>query len=171
MTDLPVRYPLRLCLSSAALRPSFVFFSFFQQPVKWRLRNSGRGWNRSTSELLDNSLAFPQSTRIKLMTRTASYAAARAKAPLAPFEINRREPGPQDVVIDIQFCGVCHSDIHQVRDEWGGAIFPMVPGHEIVGTVSAVGGDVKKVKAGDLAGVGCFVDSCRTCANCKKGEE
>ncbi len=105
------------------------------------------------------------------MTMTASYAAARAKAPLAPFEINRREPGPQDVVIDIQFCGVCHSDIHQVRDEWGGAIFPMVPGHEIVGTVSRVGRDVTKFKAGDLAGVGCMVDSCGVCENCKRGEE
>jgi len=105
------------------------------------------------------------------MTKTAAYAAVRAKAPLAPFEINRREPGPQDVVIDIQYCGVCHSDIHQVRDEWGGAIFPMVPGHEIVGTVSRVGRDVKTFKAGDRAGVGCMVNSCGVCENCKDGEE
>jgi alcohol dehydrogenase (NADP+) len=105
------------------------------------------------------------------MTRTAAYAAGRAKAPLAPFEINRREPGPQDVVIDIQYCGVCHSDIHQARDEWGGAIFPMVPGHEIVGTVSRVGHDVKTFKAGDRAGVGCMVNSCGVCENCTRGEE
>jgi uncharacterized zinc-type alcohol dehydrogenase-like protein len=105
------------------------------------------------------------------MTKTAAYAAVRAKAPLEPFEINRREPGPQDVVIDIQFCGVCHSDIHQVRDEWGGAIFPMVPGHEIVGTVSRVGRDVKTFKAGDRAGVGCMVNSCGECVNCRDGEE
>jgi len=105
------------------------------------------------------------------MTKTAAYAAERANAPLAPFEINRREPGPQDVVIDIQFCGVCHSDIHQVRDEWGGAIFPMVPGHEIVGTVSRVGRDVKTFKAGDRAGVGCMVNSCGECVNCRDGEE
>jgi uncharacterized zinc-type alcohol dehydrogenase-like protein len=105
------------------------------------------------------------------MTKTAAYAAVRAKAPLEPFEINRREPGPQDLVIDIQFCGVCHSDIHQVRDEWGGAIFPMVPGHEIVGTVSRVGRDVKTFKAGDRAGVGCTVNSCGECVNCRDGEE
>ncbi len=73
------------------------------------------------------------------MLKTPAYAAAYAKAPLAPFSIDRREPGPRDVLIDILYCGVCHSDIHQARDEWGGAIFPMVPGHEIVGRVVAVG--------------------------------
>ena len=105
------------------------------------------------------------------MTKTAAYAATRAKAPLAPFQIERREPGPQDVVIDIQFCGVCHSDIHQVRDEWGGSIFPMVPGHEIVGIVARVGRDVTSFKVGDRAGVGCMVGSCGVCVNCKDGEE
>src|SRR5277367_5470218 len=105
------------------------------------------------------------------MTSIKAYAAANAKDSLKPFEIQRRTPGPFDVVIDIQFCGVCHSDIHQVRDEWGGAVYPMVPGHEIVGRVARVGSAVTKFREGDLAGVGCMVDSCRTCANCKEGEE
>jgi uncharacterized zinc-type alcohol dehydrogenase-like protein len=79
--------------------------------------------------------------------------------------------GPRDVLIDIQYCGVCHSDIHQVRDEWGGSIYPMVPGHEIVGRVARAGPGVTKFAEGDLAGVGCFVDSCRSCHNCRAGEE
>ena len=85
--------------------------------------------------------------------------------------IERREPGPTDVVIEIDFCGVCHSDIHQARDEWTGAIFPMVPGHEVVGRVTRVGAGVKKFKAGDIAGVGCMVDSCRACGPCGEGHE
>jgi uncharacterized zinc-type alcohol dehydrogenase-like protein len=92
----------------------------------------------------------------------------------APFErstIDRREPRPHDVVIDIAFAGICHSDIHQAREEWGQALFPMVPGHEIAGTVSAVGTDVTSYAVGDRVGVGCFVDSCRECENCKAGEE
>ncbi|MCJ7597443.1 MAG: NAD(P)-dependent alcohol dehydrogenase [Methyloceanibacter sp.] len=93
------------------------------------------------------------------------------KSKLAPFSIQRREPGPHDVLIDILYCGVCHSDIHQARDEWGGAIFPMVPGHEIIGKVVVTGSDVKKWKVGDIVGVGCFVDSDRTCEACKAGEE
>jgi uncharacterized zinc-type alcohol dehydrogenase-like protein len=105
------------------------------------------------------------------MPTTPAYAAQSAKAPLAPFSVERREPGANDVAIDILYCGVCHSDIHQVRDEWGGAIFPMVPGHEIVGRVSKVGNAVKGFKAGDAVGIGCFVDSCRECASCRKGEE
>jgi uncharacterized zinc-type alcohol dehydrogenase-like protein len=105
------------------------------------------------------------------MPTTPAYAAQSAKAPLAPFSVERREPGANDVAIDILYCGVCHSDIHQVRDEWGGAIFPMVPGHEIVGRVSKVGNAVKSFKAGDAVGVGCFVDSCRECPSCRKGEE
>ena len=108
-------------------------------------------------------------TRTTLTTST--YAAAAAKAPLAPFTIERREPGPHDVLIEILFCGVCHSDIHQVRDEWGGATYPMVPGHEIVGRVTQAGAAVTKFKVGDAVGVGCFVDSCRTCAPCMSGEE
>ncbi|WP_437665309.1 NAD(P)-dependent alcohol dehydrogenase [Sorangium sp. So ce1182] len=105
------------------------------------------------------------------MLKTPAYAAASAKEPLRPFTIERRDPGPHDVLIEILFCGVCHSDIHQVRDEWGGAIFPMVPGHEIVGRVKHVGDQVTKLKVGELAGVGCFVDSCRVCEPCRGNTE
>lgn len=105
------------------------------------------------------------------MTPVAAYAAADARSPLAPFRIERRTPGPRDVQIDILYCGVCHSDIHQVRDEWGGSIFPMVPGHEIIGRVSAVGDEVSRHRVGDAVGVGCFVDSCRTCPQCDAGLE
>ncbi len=102
---------------------------------------------------------------------TKAYAAPAAHAPLAPFELTRRAPGPHDVRIEIMYCGVCHSDLHQVRDEWGGSIFPMVPGHEIVGRVSAVGAEVSQFRVGELAGVGCMVDSCRTCPSCQDGLE
>jgi len=105
------------------------------------------------------------------MFPTKSYAAAGPKAALEPYTIERREPGPQDVLIDIHYCGICHSDIHQVCDEWFEGIFPMVPGHEIVGVVREVGKDVTKYKAGDRVGVGCFVDSCRSCKNCNDGFE
>jgi alcohol dehydrogenase (NADP+) len=105
------------------------------------------------------------------MPTSRAYAAQSAKAPLAPFSVERREPRANDVLIDILYCGVCHSDIHQARDEWGGAIFPMVPGHEIVGRVSKVGGAVTRFKVGDAVGVGCFVDSCRECPSCTQGEE
>ena len=105
------------------------------------------------------------------MTASRGYAAQRAKDALAPYAFERRAPGPTDIQIEIAFCGVCHSDLHQVRDEWGGAIFPMVPGHEIVGTVTAVGSAITKFRVGDLAGVGCLVNSCGTCANCADGEE
>lgn len=101
------------------------------------------------------------------MSKVPAYAAPSAKAPLGPFTVERREPGPHDVVIDVLFCGICHSDIHQARDEWGGAIFPMVPGHEIVGRVASAGAQVTRFKAGDLVGVGCMVDSCRECEPCK----
>jgi uncharacterized zinc-type alcohol dehydrogenase-like protein len=93
---------------------------------------------------------------------TQGYAAGQAGAPLAPFSFERRAPGADDVVIDIRFCGICHSDIHQVRDEWGGSTFPMVPGHEIAGVVAQVGSAVTKFKVGDHVGVGCFVDSGRS---------
>jgi alcohol dehydrogenase (NADP+) len=105
------------------------------------------------------------------MLASSGYAAHSAKAPLAPFQFERREPGPHDVQIEIQYCGVCHSDLHQVFDEWGGSKFPMVPGHEIVGRVVKVGAQVKGFKPGDLAGVGCMVDSCRSCASCNDGLE
>jgi uncharacterized zinc-type alcohol dehydrogenase-like protein len=100
---------------------------------------------------------------------TRSYAVMEAKKPLVPFEFDRREVGAHDVALDIAYAGICHSDIHQAREEWGPAIFPMVPGHEIAGTVTAVGASVTKFKVGDKIGVGVFVDSCRTCENCKQG--
>ncbi|MDO1444727.1 NAD(P)-dependent alcohol dehydrogenase [Rhodocytophaga aerolata] len=105
------------------------------------------------------------------MIQSKGYAAQNAKTPLGPFNFQRRDVGPHDVMIEILYCGVCHSDLHQARDEWGGAIFPMVPGHEIVGRVTNVGTQVKNFKVGDLAGVGCLVDSCRTCSSCKEGQE
>jgi uncharacterized zinc-type alcohol dehydrogenase-like protein len=105
------------------------------------------------------------------MPTARAWAAPSATAPLAPFEVPRREPRDQDVVIDIAYCGICHSDLHQVRDEWGGSIFPMVPGHEIVGRVARTGKAVTKLRAGDVAGVGCMVDSCRTCESCRRDLE
>lgn len=105
------------------------------------------------------------------MIATKGYAAQDAKAPLSPFNFNRREVGEHDIRIEIKYCGVCHSDLHQVRDEWGGSIYPMVPGHEIVGQITQVGKQVKKFTVGQLAGVGCFVDSCRVCESCKAGNE
>jgi uncharacterized zinc-type alcohol dehydrogenase-like protein len=105
------------------------------------------------------------------MIPVKGYAAPSAKVPLGPFKFERREVGPHDVQIEILYCGVCHSDIHQARDEWGGSIFPMVPGHEIVGKITKIGDQVTKFKVGETAGVGCFVDSCRTCPSCKAGLE
>jgi uncharacterized zinc-type alcohol dehydrogenase-like protein len=103
--------------------------------------------------------------------KSFGYAAHDAKSPLVPFKFDRRDPAAGDVVIEIAYCGICHSDIHQVRDEWANAIYPMVPGHEIVGKVTAVDEGVSRFKVGDLAGVGVMVDSCRVCANCRTGEE
>ena len=97
---------------------------------------------------------------------TPAYAALDATTPLGPFAIERRKPRDHDVLIDILYCGVCHSDLHQARDEWGGSIFPMVPGHEIIGKVVETGSHVSKWKNGDIVGVGCFVDSDRTCEAC-----
>ena len=105
------------------------------------------------------------------MLPTRGYAAKTATSKLEPFQFERRDPGADDIVIDIQFCGICHSDIHQVRDEWGGSIYPMVPGHEIVGRVTHTGSNVRRFRVGDLAGVGCFVDTCRTCDSCTHGHE
>lgn len=105
------------------------------------------------------------------MLKTPAWAAPSATDPLEPFAIERREPGPHEVLIDIRYCGVCHSDIHMARDEWGGSRFPMVPGHEIVGHVAQVGSEVGHWKVGDTVGVGCFVDSCRHCEACLEGEE
>ena len=111
-----------------------------------------------------------QTSRKKIVA-TKGYAATDSQTPLAPFSFERRVTGPRDVQLEILFCGVCHSDIHQVRDEWGHSIYPMVPGHEIVGRVVKTGGQVKKFVKGDLAAVGCLVNSCRECANCKQGLE
>jgi uncharacterized zinc-type alcohol dehydrogenase-like protein len=103
--------------------------------------------------------------------KSHGYAAHDPKSPLVPYSFERREPGPRDVVVEIAYCGICHSDIHQVRNEWGGSMYPMVPGHEIVGRVTAVGAEVAKFKVGDLAGIGVMVDSCRVCPNCQASLE
>jgi len=105
------------------------------------------------------------------MSTARGYAAQSATSPLTPFQFERREPGPRDVQLEVLFCGICHSDLHQARDEWGGALFPMVPGHEIIGRVTRAGAEVKKFQVGDLVGVGCMVDSCRDCPSCKEGLE
>ena len=95
--------------------------------------------------------------------QSRGYAAHDAKSSLVPYSFERRDPGPNDVVVEIAYCGICHSDIHQARDEWKNSIYPMVPGHEIAGVVTGVGSKVTKYKVGDKVGVGCFVDSCRKC--------
>jgi len=106
------------------------------------------------------------------MTNIVAYGVESSSTPVAPMRIERRQPLAHDVSIDILYCGICHSDIHQARNEWGGgSLYPMVPGHEIIGRVSHVGGSVSKFKVGDLVGVGCFVDSCRTCVSCAEGLE
>ena len=105
------------------------------------------------------------------MIPTSAYAAQSPESPLAPHTLERRSPGPTDVHIEILFCGVCHSDLHTARGEWPGTVYPCVPGHEIVGTVVAVGSGVKKFTAGQTVAVGCLVDSCRTCASCREGLE
>src|ERR1700682_350969 len=103
--------------------------------------------------------------------KTLGYAAQSASSPLAPFSFNRREPLEKDVVIDILYCGVCHSDLHQARGDWANTRSPCVPGHEIIGRVAAVGSKVTRFAVGETAGVGCMVDSCRDCASCEHGLE
>ncbi len=105
------------------------------------------------------------------MLPTRGYATQSPTSDLEPFSFERRTPGAHDVLIEILYCGVCHSDIHQARNEWQNSVYPMVPGHEIVGRVTQTGSEVTRFKEGDLAGIGCFVDSCRVCDNCKEGEE
>ena len=105
------------------------------------------------------------------MPQSKGYAARDSKSPLAPFDFSRREAGATEITIEILYCGVCHSDLHMARNEWGNAIYPMVPGHEIVGRVTALGSDVKKFRLGENAAVGVIVDSCRHCAACNHGEE
>ena len=109
--------------------------------------------------------------KMKNMPATKAYAAHSATTPLEPWTLERRAPKPHDVQMDILFCGVCHSDLHFAHNDWGMTVYPVVPGHEIVGRVTAVGDHVKKFKVGDLAGIGCLVDSCRECDNCKEGLE
>lgn len=116
--------------------------------------------------------AIPTSESTSIASRTVkAWAAQTAASALAPFSIGRRKPQPADIEIEILYCGVCHSDLHQVRNEWKNSIYPVVPGHEIVGRVVSTGRDVKRFKAGDLAAVGCMVDSCRVCASCREGLE
>ncbi|MEZ0262091.1 MAG: NAD(P)-dependent alcohol dehydrogenase [Alphaproteobacteria bacterium] len=105
------------------------------------------------------------------MIKTRAYAAQNATTPLGPYSFERREPRPDDVQIAIEYCGVCHSDLHQARNDWKNSVYPMVPGHEIVGRAVKVGSDVKDIKAGDLVAVGCLVDSCGTCSECKDSLE
>src|SRR5450759_2752011 len=105
------------------------------------------------------------------MVKSKAYAAHSASSLLVPFEIQRRDPGPEDVQIEILYCGVCHSDLHTARNEWKNTVYPAVPGHEIVGRVAAVGDLVSKFKVGDMVGVGCMVDSCQQCAPCADGLE
>ncbi|MEO8033029.1 MAG: NAD(P)-dependent alcohol dehydrogenase [Acidobacteriota bacterium] len=102
------------------------------------------------------------------MSKVSAYAAQNASSPIASFPIERRDPAPHDVAMDILFCGICHSDLHQARNEWGNSIYPMVPGHEIVGRVTSVGEEVTRFKTGDIAGIGCMVDSCGQCDFCKR---
>jgi uncharacterized zinc-type alcohol dehydrogenase-like protein len=121
--------------------------------------------------LAPESPPIERETAAKAGLATRAYASTSAKAALTPFSIDRRQPGPHDVLIDILYCGVCHSDIHQARGEWGGAIFPMVPGHEIVGIVAKIGEDVQRWRIGEIVGVGNFIDSCSECDACLAGAE
>ena len=105
------------------------------------------------------------------MPASKGYGTPNAQSPLAPYSFTRREPGPTEIVVDTLYCGVCHSDLHMARNEWGQSIYPLVPGHEIVGRVTAVGSAVSKFKVGGIAAIGVIVDSCRKCAPCKRSEE
>ena len=105
------------------------------------------------------------------MTQARAYAAQSPDSGMAPFSVERRAPRADDVVIEIDYCGICHSDLHFVHNDWGMTVYPVVPGHEIVGHVTAVGEAVRDFKPGDRVGVGCLVDSCRTCGSCEEGLE
>src|SRR5216684_2469006 len=120
---------------------------------------------------MSTTIQSQPTTREKATSKAFGYAAQSAQSSLAPFSFERRQPGPQDIDIEILFCGVCHSDLHTVRNEWQNTTYPALPGHEIVGRVLSVGSEVKKLKPGDLAAVGCMVDSDRTCPACKQGLE
>jgi uncharacterized zinc-type alcohol dehydrogenase-like protein len=118
-----------------------------------------------------HELTQPTELKSTAVLPAKGYATMSATENLQPFNFNRRKPRPHDVLVDILYCGVCHSDLHFIRNDWGMSIYPLVPGHEIVGRVSAIGDHVKKFKTGDLVGIGCMVDSCRECNNCKDGLE
>src|SRR5207237_8161729 len=122
---------------------------------------------RATTTVPGNGAQAPEKRR----ATTPAYAAQAPDAPLAPFQVQRRDVRPEDVQLEILYCGVCHSDIHMVRNEWKQTMYPVVPGHEIVGRVSAVGKKVTRFRNGDLAGVGVMVGSCRHCDNCRRGLE
>jgi len=142
-----------------------------------RCISSVRGLSLETLALVASlSVAFASTTtgtpKILMSSTCAAVAATDTTGVLQKMQIERRECGPEDVDIDVSFCGICHSDLHQIRGEWPQTVvYPMVPGHEVVGVVRAVGSDVKGFKVGDRVGVGCMVDSCRECNNCKEGEE
>src|SRR5438093_9644350 len=108
---------------------------------------------------------------LSMSMKIPAYGVRVAKAPLEPLKIERRKPGPNDVEIEILYCGICHSDVHKVNDDWGGTHFPVVPGHEIVGRVTSLGAGAARFREGDLVGVGCLVDSCRVCPECRAGHE
>ena len=108
---------------------------------------------------------------LSVSMKIPAYAASAAKAPLEPLRIERRKPGPHDIEIEILYCGICHSDLHKVSDDWGGTHFPLVPGHEIVGRAASLGASTTRFREGDLVGVGCIVDSCRVCPECRAGHE
>src|SRR4051812_6108971 len=121
---------------------------------------------------LPHPSSFPRTSKQKVNSMvTKAYGAYSADKPLEPIDIERREPGPRDVQIEIAYCGVCHSDLHTVRSEWGGTLYPCVPGHEIVGRVTAIGGEVAGFEVGDTVGIGCLVDSCQHCPSCAEGLE
>src|SRR4051812_6236001 len=105
------------------------------------------------------------------MVRAIGYATKSKRGALKPYEFTRKNVGKNEVLIDIQYCGICHSDVHQARNEWHNTVYPCMPGHEIIGTVEKVGSAVKKFKAGDVVGVGCLIDSCQKCENCLNGLE
>jgi uncharacterized zinc-type alcohol dehydrogenase-like protein len=105
------------------------------------------------------------------MSPNKAYAAMSATSPLVPFSFQYRDPGEHEIGIQILYCGICHTDVHQARNEWNGTMYPCVPGHEIVGRVTKAGANVKTFREGDLAAVGCMVDSCRECDSCRAGEE
>jgi uncharacterized zinc-type alcohol dehydrogenase-like protein len=126
---------------------------------------------RRPNSAWDFSVLVTIQQKVRKNMVTKAYGAIASDKKLEPLDIERRRPGPRDVQIEIAYCGVCHSDLHTVRGEWGGTLFPCVPGHEIVGQVTAIGDEVSKYKVGDTVGVGCMVDSCRHCPACEEGLE